>query len=990
MIAVGHLALFLPGEGTTVKYKYCIFSGGKFTRWEGGPTFERILDIHSHEQTTKTTADDFGKHESVLPTQLSTSIARSPKSDDSSKSRCLSEWNKRVKLNSTISSNDGVVIVSYFLPVIMSKSAEGEWSATWDEENILSFNLPVRATWIGSVRYNGAAIPVEDEEKVTEVLAQLNCNPIFINQTVHHQFYEIFCKQNLWLLMHLISDVYGPVDTVEIGAKSQQDLWYTYITVNNIFRDKLIEVYHTGDLVWIHGFHLMLLPSFIRRRLQQAKIGYFFHTPFPSSEIWKTITRRDDLLRGILASDQIGFHLFEYARHFLTSCHRLLGYSSDANASGIMTVNVDGREVAISCIHIGVDLARVKRELMAPSFPQNVNAWIARCSDKILVSGIDKLERLKGLPLKLHAIDEFMTENPQYIGKIAFVMIGVSASERGSDYRRTVHDVKIIVDKLNHKYRSGSNPNDFLIYFEERQEKDVNLRERLALFAASDCLMITPPRDGLNRLPMEFTIAKRRAMELHETQDCPPNMKLKGHASKGLVIMSEFISSARVMRGAIIVNPWRMEEVKAALKHVIEIKASELADRVRRNLEFSTRLTTESWATQVLQDLKSIEKSDDPNDIETFGFGTGFRIMGVRAGFQTLNVTEVSKAYRNARHRLILLDWGGTLVNESLKNDSLYAYAVSQGQTVKYEQNAVLKNALEILCADVKNIVFVVSGCDIASVSDFFGEVKGLGLAAEHGCYYRWPRDDGLNLSLTPHHHDHVPFHTTKAKWQTMVTVADQSWKDAAKKIMDIYVKRTSGTYIEQKGNALIWQFRDADPEFGYMQSKDLEDHLKDMLSGYAVEILRGGGVSDGYIEVRLAGLSKGHFLNHALDIMKSIDKYADFILAVGDDSSDEPMFEQIARMQGLPDLSTFSVTVGKKPTSALAYVNDPSAVLELINTLNKMNARDKRYFSTHDLPSQAFESTTSSVKTNVNVNITPFNHTVAYTSVGSSKAVAL
>lgn len=396
-------AIFLPGEKGSVRYKYCIFSGGKFKRWEGDSKFERVLDCSKIEQTVKTTTDEFGVIDNEVSSkgnQLVTGPSpRSPKSTPdgthSFKARSFTEWSKRSAMDNTIKPSDGVVIVSYFLPVILSKSDRGEWSAVWDEENILSFDLPVRATWIGSVRYNGSPIPSEDEEAVSEALAKLNCNPIFINQIVHHQFYDIFCKQNLWLLMHLISDVYGPVDTTDIGAKSQQDLWYTYITVNNIFRDKLIEVYHSGDMIWIHGFHLMLLPSCIRRRLQQAKIGYFFHTPFPSSEIWKTITRRDDLLRGILAADQIGFHLFEYARHFLTSCHRLLGYTYDSNPAGVMTVNIDGREVAISCIHIGIDHARVQKELSHPYLVEEINSWVRKCSNKVVVTGNLRLYSLE-------------------------------------------------------------------------------------------------------------------------------------------------------------------------------------------------------------------------------------------------------------------------------------------------------------------------------------------------------------------------------------------------------------------------------------------------------------------------------------------------------------------------------------------------------------------------------------------------------------------
>jgi hypothetical protein len=183
-----------------------------------------------------------------------------------------------------------------------------------------------------------------------------------------------------------------------------------------------------------------------------------------------------------------------------------------------------------------------------------------------------------------------------------------------------------------------------------------------------------------------------------------------------------------------------------------------------------------------------------------------------------------------------------------------------------------------------------------------------------------------------------------------MTPLGDQSWKESAIMIMDIYMQRTHGTYIEKKGNALIWQFRDADPEFGFMQSKELEEHLKEILSHYAVEVLRGGGVSDGYIEVRPSGVSKGFFFEHALSGLRSMNDNVDFIMAIGDDTSDEPMFQQISRLSNAEGLSTFSVTVGMKPSSADSYIEDPSAVMELLSSLVKTAQRDKRYFSSVDL----------------------------------------
>ena len=790
--------------------------------------------------------------------------------------------------------------------------------------------------WVGSVRYNGATIPVEEEEAVTKVLAEMHCYPIFINQNTHYQFYDVYCKQNLWLLLHQIADVYGPLNQTEIGAKGQQDLWFNYTTVNRIFRDKIVEVYNPGDIVWIHGFHLMLLPTFLRRFLQSAKIGYFFHTPFPSSEIWRTITRREEILRGILSADHIGFHLYEYARHFLTTCHRVLGYNSEMTPGGTLTVNVDGREVAITCIHVGVDLPRLQVALRQETFEETMNSWKRKFPNRTVVAGIDRLERLKGIPLKLIAIEQFIDENPKWLGKIVFSIIGISASERGDDYRQTQHDVNVMVKRINSKF------NDSLVYFEERKDADIRLFQRLAFFASADILMITATRDGLNRLPMEFTLARQFAGQFNPagvptSGGCPPN--------EGIVIMSEFISSSRVMRGALTVNPWRVVEVKQALTCALEMSASERSDRMRRNAEFSSKLTTLNWGKHVLHDIKSIEKTTE-NERNNFavGFGMGFRVMGVKASFKPVDIGAMSKVYRNSNKRLLIFDWGGTLVAENDKVDKLQAYAVSQGHASRSGPTKGLKDLLSSLCADPKNVVFVVSGKMLFSVQSFFGDVDGLGLGAEHGFYYKWPHPHELEDDDAQ----------AKTRWQTIHEIGSQDWKKAAQVLMDIYVQRTHGTYIEQKGMALIWQFRDADPEFGFLQSKELEENLKLQMNSYGVEVIRGGGVSDGYIEVRPAGVSKGLFLQHAVSMLKSMNNEPDFILAIGDDNSDEPMFEKMTMLN--PELATYSVTVGKKPSAATAYVDDVPAVLELLSTLVRSAQRDAKFLSSTDLSSQSKE----------------------------------
>jgi trehalose 6-phosphate synthase/phosphatase len=398
-------------------------------------------------------------------------------------------------------------------------------------------------------------------------------------------------------------------------------------------------------------------------------------------------------------------------------------------------------------------------------------------------------------------------------------------------------------------------------------------------------------------------------------------------------------------------------QVVEALVRSFEMHQTERTARFRRNLEFCSRMTTLKWAENVLKDLKNVELCDLSS---TLGIGGNFRMVGMRADLFPLEPGTVLKAYRASQYRLLLFDWGGTLTDTL---DNYEAYAIATGNTSRTGPSKELIEILQALCDDPRNYCFVISGRAIHSMREFFGSIDRLGLAAEHGCYYRMPSKERTG--------------TTTAAWTTSIALESTEWMDPVRRIMDIYTQRTHGSYIEQKGAAMIWQFRDADPDFGYIQSKELEEHLYDILSSYPLEIIRGGGVSDGYLEIRPAGLSKGLFLSHITAVLKSKGILIDFLLAIGDDITDEPMFEAANRLQSSKKVSFFSspikgggsvttptpitptasnklevftVSVGKRVTVANAYVNDSSEVLDLMRALNKTRHSDKKYMSAVDL----------------------------------------
>ena len=921
-------AVFVPGAPDCGTYRYCVFSGGEFKRWEGEedellkrqfPEGAPPDDSSAQVLSMVDTLDEVMKSASAgVQSAEGSNFGPMMKKSKTFFRNQVDEWMRKSAKNN-VSQLDGVLIVSFFLPIRLEKSSAGKWSVSWDTESLLSFQTSLRVSWIGCVRHH-EIVTQEDRNDVVTALRALRCYPVFVEQQRFHDFYNVFCKETIWPVLHHVAGVYKP-KVIDRTDSNEASLWRNYMLVNKMFRDKVVEAYHSGDLVWIHGFHLMLLPSFLRRDIPNCKVGMFFHTPFPSSEIWLTLLRREDLLRGILNADQVGFHVFEYARHFLTTCKRIVGTTNDLNAAGTANVNVDGRIVTVTCIHIGVDLPRVEQALSDSSTEVNVLRWRNSLAGKIVIAGIDKLERIKGIPLKLSAVELFAETCPEWRDKVVFAIIGLSVEERHKDYTETLKEVRFLIQKINKKYPG-------LVVFEERSEKEMGLKERLQFFAAADILLVIPPRDGLNRMPIEYTLARHRIGHILGGPP-PPSTRPRtmtegsisgamsgsgGKNSEGHIIISEFVSTSRVMRGAIVVNPWRFDEVVNALKRALTMDSAEQTLRMRKNVEFSSRLTTLHWAFHVLQDLKKVEKNESQQDLRStmLGLGSTYRYVDIKSGFHQLDFSETAKFFRSSARRLILLDWGGTLVSDGYKSDKLQAYAVAQGHAAPTTLSEDLKQILEQLCADPMNTLFVVSGKKLEAVTEFFGEVKGLGLAAEHGSFFRMPQRAGSK----PH------------QWKMALGLGDQSWKAPAKIVMDNYTVRTHGTYVEQKGNALIWQFRDADSEFGFAQSKELEDNLQDILSGYPVDILRGGGVSDGYIEVRPVGVSKGHFLLHLVDLLKSKRQMVDFIMCIGDDKSDEPMFQMLRQLptKGIL-MSKFAVTVGKKPTAATSYVDDPAQV---------------------------------------------------------------
>jgi trehalose-phosphatase len=503
----------------------------------------------------------------------------------------------------------------------------------------------------------------------------------------------------------------------------------------------------------------LLVPTSIARR-NIKNIALFLHVPFPSSDLFRSLSVRDELLTGMLMCDHVAFHLFEYARHFLTCCRRILGLTHSQRPKGRMVVEFQGREVGVSASHVGVEpefLVRRVRE--RPEIMARAARWRAAFPGRRLVGSIDTVERLKGVPLKLAAFEALLDKSPAFAAEIVLVQVLCAPPAGGGEeaHGASAADINALATRINAKHARarGGVP---AVHLELRPNL-VPVDERLALWLALDGYLNTAIRDGLNLQPLEYAVvrgalgkgllgcgeegggAAARAADYSEV------LRAARPVCGGIVI-SEFSGVSRVLAGALRTNPWKLDEVVSALEHALSMEDTEADARAGVNLQYAASNTTSAWAERALGDLKQSSRSARAvsRTLVGYGLGLGYRLQSNAAHFRPLNVEHVLSAYRRAARRLIVVDYGGTLKVRDSKR--LRRLAFEQGQQGRDVANPLAPNTLKALSAlsqDPKNVVFVISGKEREVIAESLCSLPHVGMAAEHGFFYRWgmPRSEG-------------------------------------------------------------------------------------------------------------------------------------------------------------------------------------------------------------------------------------------------------
>ena len=340
------------------------------------------------------------------------------------------------------------IIVANMLPVQAKRDIEtAKWVFSWDEDSILlqlkdGFSADSEVIYVGSLKVEIDAC--EQDAVAQRLLDEFNCVPTFLPHDLQKRFYLGFCKQQLWPLFHYMLPI-----CPDHGDRFDRILWQAYVSANKIFADKVMEVINPDDdFVWVHDYHLMVLPTFLRKRYNRVKLGFFLHSPFPSSEIYRTLPVRDEILRGLLNSDLIGFHTFDYARHFLSCCSRMLGLDYESKR-GHIGLDYFGRTIFIKILPVGIHMGRLESVLNLSSTSAKLKEVQEEFKDKKVILGIDDMDIFKGISLKLLAVEHLLQQNPDLQGKVVLVQIVNPARGSGKDVQEAKNETYLIAQRNN-------------------------------------------------------------------------------------------------------------------------------------------------------------------------------------------------------------------------------------------------------------------------------------------------------------------------------------------------------------------------------------------------------------------------------------------------------------------------------------------------------------------------------------------------------------
>lgn len=680
-------------------------------------------------------------------------------------------------------------------------------------------------TWIGWI---GSHLTPKNFKIVATKAKKQNCYPVFIPGKLLDKFYNGFCNKVLWPLFHSFPSY----------AVYDETYWKAYVEVNKLFCEETAKYITENSVVWIHDYHLMLLPAMLKNLFPEIMIGFFLHIPFPSPEIFMQLPWKREILEGLLGCDLIGFHTYEYTANFLKTLSRTLGI--DHKMGELL---YQDRLVKVDTFPLGIDFELFHNACENKKIKSLAKKIRDQLKNKKIYFSIDRLDYTKGIYNRLLAFEELLLKRPDLHEKVVLIVVVVPSREGVEHYVRMKKQLEEKISEINGKF-GKINWTPILYYY-----RFLNFEELVAHYLAVDVILVTPLKDGMNLIAKEFVASRKD--------------------KKGVIILSEFAGSAKELGEAIIVNPNSIRSLAEAMEKAFELPEEEQEERIYSMQERLKRYNITKWGKDFFSVLKQIENKK--HRLSTKLLSQPF-------------IDQIRNSFYKASQRILFLDYDGTLV-PIVKKPHLA------------EPDKELKNLLENLSKLPNTEVVIISGRKKENLLEWFDGIK-LNFICEHGIFIK---------------------KYNNKNWEILVNI-NPDFKEPIRNIMETYVDRLPQSFIEEKEFSIVFHYRNADPELAGVRVLELIDELLILTSNLHVNLVLGNKI----VEVRPAGIDKGVAANIFLK-----DKPYDFILAVGDDSTDEDMF------RSLPS-NAITITVGIKKSFAKYSAKSYIEVRNLLKSLIK------------------------------------------------------
>jgi trehalose 6-phosphate synthase/phosphatase len=735
-----------------------------------------------------------------------------------------------------------LVVVSNRLPLTLMQSGD-QWSSESSAGGLATALEPVlRRTgglwigWPGDVPDGPAAAR---QELLARWEREHGYVAVDLPRPLTQRFYHGYANRTLWPLFHQFPSRF------EFDPKG----WEAYVDANHLFRDAVAPRVGPGDLVWVHDYQLMLLPQLLREAVPDLAVGFFLHIPFPSSDVFRVLPRREEVIRGLLGADFVAFQTHGHLQHFRASLLRILGIGSRMDR-----VEAEGRFVGLDVLPIGITpeefTVPIDRD---PVVKASLLELRRRFTGRRILLAVDRLDYTKGIPERLRTFRRLLERRKDFRGRLTLVQIAVPSRERIPRYQDLRKEVNELVGEINGDF--GTPQWTPVVYI----RRPVSRPDLIALYAAADVGWVAPLRDGMNLVAKEYVAC-------HQGKD-------------GILILSEFAGAAAEMGEAFLVNPYDEEQTAETIERALELPPEEQRERMSALYRRVVRNNAAAWSERFLSSLREAARqrarvhSEEP---------------------QPLPAEAALAASRAAGKRLLFLDYDGTLV--PFRNRPHEAVPPVH-----------LIELLTRLSHRPGDRVVLVSGRPRAQLDPWFGPIERLWLAGEHGAIVR---------------------PAGAASWEGLRPVLPVEWKSRVRPVLEHFTDRAPGSFIEEKEYSLVWHYRMSDPEFGEWLANELASSLDEMLAESELRAVRG----QKSVEVRLSWANKGEV---AAQMVNDLPESA-FKLAIGDDRTDEDLFER------LPD-DAWTIHVGGGASRARFRLSGPREVCEFLNALCAVEAESPR-----------------------------------------------